>query len=176
MIKRFLEIKRKYRYIGGAVFLGIICLVLVLVLASPKKQAPVTDVVLVPVSQTSFSISLDIEEESSYAGIEFALRLSDGGALEFDSFAPGPDGAVASPFMAKDELHYFGYYNLTGTNGFPGGKATAGTLYFTDYTSDKTLTVSVERMNVVRVDENKKSVTTERESPSYVFTVQREAG
>ena len=171
MLTRLFKIKRKYRNIGAAVLFGIICLFLVLIFH--KGTTPTTGSLMVPVGQTTFSISLDIDEDESYAGIEFALTISDESALTFESFTPGPGGATASPFMAKDGLHYFGYYSLTGSNFFSAGEALAGTLDFTGYTGIQEMTIAVVQMKVIRVDEYNKSVTTEKESPSYVFTVQR---
>jgi len=173
MIKRFLKIKRKYRYIGAAVLLVIVGLVLALILLGGTE--PITDTILVPVGETTFSISMDINEAESYAGIEFAITLSDESASEFISFTPSLDGASASPFITKDGLHYFGYFTMDGANIFPDGEAMVGTLDFAGYAGSEDLTVTVVEMNVTRLNEEKKSVTTEKDSPVYVFTVQRES-
>ena len=172
MLKRFLAIKKKYRYIGVSVFLIVVGLVCVLIFY--KGETPLTDTIMIPAGQTAFSIGLDINEAEPYAGIEFALTLSDENALAFATFAPGSSGAIASPFVKKDGLYYFGLY--TGSNAFPAGDSLAGTLNFTDYISDQTLTVTVVQMKVIRLDADNKSVTTEKDSPSYVFTVQRASG
>jgi len=174
VLKKFLKIKRMYRYIGAAVFLMIVGLVVWLVFFN--GTAPITDSIIVPVGETTFTIDMDIDEAEPYAGIEFALELSDESASEFAFFTPTLDGATASPFMTKDGLHYFGFYTLTGINIFPAGETIVGTLDFTGYTGDEELTVTVVQTNVIRVNEEKKSVTTEKDSPSYVFTIQREAG
>ena len=173
MIKRFLKIKRMYRYVGGAVLFAIVCLVLVFIFLG--GTAPITDTIIVPSGQTLFTINMGIDEAEPYAGIEFSLTLSDESALEFASFTPSLDGASASPFMTKDGLHYFGFFTMDGENIFPGGKNTVGTLDFTGYAGDQTLTVTVVEMNVTRLDQDKKAVTTKKDSPAYVFTVQRES-
>ncbi|MCL2165330.1 MAG: hypothetical protein FWH55_13315 [Oscillospiraceae bacterium] len=137
---------------------------------------PIVDTVTVPAGQTTFSIDLDIGVGEPYAGIEVALSLSDESALEFTSFTPGFSNAIASPFMSKDGLHYFGFYNMTGSNIFPVDETMIGTLDFTGYTGDQTLTVTVIQMNVIRIDENNQSITTIKESPYRIITVQRETG
>ena len=176
MIERFLMIKKKYRYIGGAVLLGIVCLVILLIfLNKPDKPASISNVIIVPTGQTTFTIDMDINEDTPYAGIEFALTLSDESALEFVSFTPSLEEASTSPFMSKDGLYYFGFFTLTGANMFPAGETLAGTLDFTGYTGNQDVTVSVVQMNVIRVNEEKKAITTEKDSPSYIFTVKREA-
>ena len=174
MLKRFLQIKKQYRYIGGVVLLAIVGLLLILLLGN----TPITETILVPVGETTFSIPLDIDEATPYAGIEFALALSNENTAQFTSFTPGLDGAVASPFAEKDGLYYCGFYaaSYDGSNAFPAGETTAGLLNFEGYTGDETLTVTVMQMNVIRLDENNQSVTTEKASPVYTFTVQREGG
>ena len=174
MLKRFFMIKKKYRYIGAAVLLGLVCLALALIFLG--GTAPITDTIIVPAGQTTFSIDMDISEAESYAGIEFALTLSDENASEFATFTPSLDGASASPFMSKDGMYYFGFYTLSGSNIFPGSETMVGTLNFTGYTGSEELTVTVVEMNVTRLDEDKKSITTVKDSPSYVFTVARESG
>lgn len=158
---------KKNRYITAAVFLVIVGIICVLIFY--KRATP--DVITVPAGQTEFTINLDIDETEPYAGIEFALTLSDEDALVFESFMPGPSGAIASPFTEKDKQHYFGFY--TGTNSFTADDTLAGTLSFTGYTSDQTLTVTVVQMKVIRLDEDNKTIVTEKESPSHVFTIQR---
>jgi len=173
VIKKFLEIKKIYRYIGAAALIVIIGIVLALIFLGGSETK--MESIEVPIGDTTFSIKIDINEVEPYAGIEFAVTLSDESAAEFASFTPAPDGASASPFMSKDGLHYFGFYTLSGENIFPGGKAIAGTLDFTGYAGSDELTVTVVEMNVTRLDENKKAVTTEKDSPVYVFTIQRES-
>ena len=139
--------------------------------AIPQGAAPSAETIIVPAGETSFSIGLGINEDKSFAGIEFALTLSDVNALTFASFSPGFAGAIASPFMEKNGLYYFGFY--TSTNAFPAGDALAGTLRFTGYTSNQALTVTVVQMSVIRLDANNKTSKAEKESPAYVFTVKR---
>ena len=171
MIKKFLSIKKKYRYIGAAALLVVLCLVVLLILI--RKPAPITDTILVPAGQTEFSIAMNIDEAESYAGIEFALTLSDESASEFTSFKPSLDGASDSPFITKDGLHFFGFFTISGSNIFSADESMVGTLNFTGYTGDQELTVTVVQMNVTRLDENNKAITAERDSPSYVFTIKR---
>lgn len=164
-IKEFFMIKRN-RYITAAVILVIVGIICIFIF---KPAAP--EVITVPAGQTEFSIDLNIDETEPFAGIEFALTISDEDALVFESFIPGPRGATASPFLEKDKLHYFGFYS--GSNSFSAENTIAGTLNFTDYTSDQTLTVTVVQMKVIRVGEDNKTSTTEKDSPSHVFTIQR---
>ena len=173
MIKGFLKIKRRYRYIGGAILLVIACLIVLFVVLNRTK--PISDTIIVPSGQTTFTINMDINEATPYAGIEFALTLSDEGASEFASFTPSLEGASASPFISKDGLYYFGFFTLDGSNIFPAGETMVGTLDFTGYTGSQELTVSIVQMNITRINEEKKAITTEKDSPSYIFTVQREA-
>ena len=140
----------------------------------PAKQVnlnPIKDTITAPAGQTGFSIDLRVNETEPYAGIEFALTISDERALVFASFEPGISGAAAAPFVTDDGKHYFGFY--AGSNAFDAGDALAGTLTFTNFTGDEPLTVTVVQMNVVRLDANNKAITTEKDSPAYVFTVQR---
>jgi len=140
----------------------------------PVRQAdpnPVNGAIRVPPGQTEFSINLRVNEPTPYAGIEFTLALSDEDAQAFASFTPSISGASTTPVVSKDGKYYFGYY--AGSNAFSAGDTLAGALNFTGYTSDKALTITVAQMSVIRVDENNKSVTTEKESP-YAFKVTRE--
>ena len=138
----------------------------------PEATVADSSVIKVPVGETSFPVDIEVNEDEAYAGIEFALTLSDEDALQYVSFKPLPEGATASPFVTKNDLHYFGFY--TGSNAFPAGLTPAGILSFDGYTSDKDLTVTVVQMKVTRLDENKKSVTTVKDSPAYTFTIERE--
>jgi len=127
--------------------------------------------ITLPAEQTDFSIELRVNEPAAYAGIEFALTLSDEDAQNFYSFRPELSGAIASPFVTVGGKHYFGF--LAGSNAFPAGDSLVGSMNFTGYTSDKTLTITIVEMSVVRLDDNNKTTTTEKDSPAYVFTVQR---
>jgi len=138
----------------------------------PVNPNPVRETILAPAGEAGFSIDLSVSETEPYAGIEFALVISDEDALDFETFAPSLDGAAASPFVTVDGKHYFGFY--AGSNAFPAGDMPVGTLYFANNTSDRPLTVTVELMNVIRLNENNKAITTEKGTPAYVFTVQRE--
>jgi len=141
--------------------------------APPKQssQNQLKDTVTAPAGQGSFSVDLRVSESKAYAGIEFALIISNEDALSFTSFTPLLDGAAASPFMTADGKHYFGYY--AGSNAFSAGDKLVGTLNFANYTGDQPLTVTVVDMTVIRLDEDNKAVTTEKASPVYVFTVKR---
>ena len=204
MLKKFFSIQKKYRYIGAAVLVVIVGLACVLIFTkgppaedaevaptgesgfsinldsgeqpSAGNESPASGAMVVPAGLTDFSINLDIIEAEPYAGIEFALTLSDENALEFASFTPGLDGASASPFMTKDGLHFFGFYTISGENIFPGGEAMVGVLSFEGYTGGEELTVSIVQMNVTRLNEEKQSVTTEKDVTGYVFTIARQGG
>ena len=152
----------------GSTFLVTAFFLLAFIL--PVMAAPVTATTTVPAGQTSFSIDLRVNEPTAYAGIEFALTVSNESAVTFASFTPKISGAAASPFRTEGALHYFGF--LAGSNAFSAGDTLAGTLNFTDYTGSQPLTVTVTQMNVIRIVDNK-AVTTVNESPAYVFTVQR---
>ena len=151
----------------------ITAIVLVLAIAAFvvwKFFLPEQSTITVPPEQTGFSIDLVVNEGSSYAGVEFALTLSDDSVV-FESFSPALESAVASPFIEKDGKHYFGYYS--GMNAFEAGEIVAGTMYFTGYTGDDPLTITVEDMRVTRVDENNETVTTSKNSPAYIFVIER---
>ena len=169
MLKKFFKIKRQYRYIGAVVFFVIVGLLCALIFS--KKAAPVTDTIVVPAGETAFSIDLNVDEAESYAGIEFALTLSDEDALAFATFTPSLSGAAASPFMEKDGQYYFGFF--AGSNAFPADDKLVGALSFTGYTGDQTLAVTIVHMNVIRLDKDNRSVATEKRSPSYVFSIVR---
>lgn len=156
---------------GVAVLIMVMCLLFTFSLTAWAD--PVRGTTTVPAGETSFSISLNINEVTPYAGIEFALILSDENAATFASFAPGLSGAAPSPFVMQDGKHYFGFF--AGSNDFPTGDTLAGTLNFTGYTGSQTLTVTVVQMKVIRLDANNETVKSEKESPMYVFTVQRGA-
>jgi len=135
--------------------------------------APVTGTTTVPAGQTAFSISLNVNEVTPYAGIQFALTLSDDSAAVFASFTPGVSGAAAGPFVTQDGMHYFSFF--TDSNAFPAGTTLAGTLNFSDYTGSQTLTVTVVEMKVFRrvAGADGEQTVDVKESPSYVFTVLR---
>ena len=132
---------------------------------------PAGNTITLPAGQTDFSIELRVNEPEAYAGIEFALTLSDEDAQNFYSFKPELSGAIASPFVTVGGKHYFGF--LAGSNAFPAGDSLAGTINFTGYSSDKTLTITIVEMSVVRLDDNNKATETIKDSPAYVFTVKR---
>ncbi|MDR0491352.1 MAG: S-layer homology domain-containing protein [Oscillospiraceae bacterium] len=156
---------------GLAFLLAIACLWSTLPLTA--QAAPITETETVPTGQTEFEISLNVNEAEPYAGIEFALTISDESALVFAAFAPGVSGATASPFVTKNGKHYFGFG--AGSNAFPAGTALAGVLHFTGYTGSQALTVTIEQMTVFRLDTSgENAIKTEKESPAYVFTVQRD--
>ena len=138
---------------------------------SNTNPNPAGSTITLPAGQTEFSIELRVNEPAAYAGIEFALTLSDEDAQNFYSFKPELSGAIASPFVTSGGKHYFGF--LAGSNAFPAGDSLAGTINFTGYSSDKTLTITIVEMSVVRLDDNNKAIETIKESPAYVFTVQR---
>ena len=148
-------------------------------LSLSAAAAPVTATTTLPAGQTSFSIDLRVNESTPYATIEFALTINDGSALTFESFTSTLSGATTSPFVEKGGKQYFGFYTLTGANVFPTGDTLVGRLNFTGYTGSQAVTISIDQMKVTRIDEqpdidgNKKSTTTEKESPAYVFTVVR---
>lgn len=127
--------------------------------------------IVVAAGQSSFSIDLSVDEDSAYAGIEFSLTLSDESAVVFTSFDSGLPGAYSSPFMTKNGEHYFGFY--AGTNAFPAGESAVGTLAFTGYSGDQNLVITVDSMKVTRLNQDNTTVTDERDSPAFVFTVHR---
>ena len=138
---------------------------------SNTNPNPAGGTITLPADQSEFSIELRVNEPAAYAGIEFALTLSDEDAQNFYSFRPELSGAIASPFVTVDGKHYFGF--LAGSNAFPAGDSLAGSINFTGYTSDKTLTITIVEMSVVRLDDNNKATETKKDSPAYVFTIQR---
>ena len=154
-----------------AMFLVIACLLSAFSLTA--QAAPVTGTTTVPAGQTAFSISLNVNEAAPYAGIQFALILSDGSAATFASFTPYVSGAAASPFVTQDGKHYFGFF--TDSNAFSAGATLAGTLNFTGYTGNQTMTATVVEMKVYRrvADADGEQTVDVKESPSYVFTVLR---
>ena len=168
----------KKRSILARIAMIIMAVSLISTLTISTMAAPVTTTTTLPVGQSTFSIDIYVNESSSYAGIDFALTINDESAVTFASFTPKLSSAIASPFMAKDGKHYFGF-NAPATvtnpasNIFPAGEALAGTLNFTGYTGTQALTITIVQMKVTRINENKETVTTEKESPAYVFTVQR---
>ncbi|MCL2165143.1 MAG: S-layer homology domain-containing protein [Oscillospiraceae bacterium] len=145
---------------------------------APDSAPPGSVTILVPEGQTSFSIELLVNESTPYAGIEFALTISGGeDAPAFTSFTPVLSGATASPFLIKDGLCYFGFYSPIGVNNFPVGESFVGVLDFTGYMGNQAITITVAQMDVTRVDMSKypkETVTTQKASPAYVFTVWRE--
>jgi hypothetical protein len=139
--------------------------------------APVTtDTITVPAGETSFSIDIHVDEPTDYAGIEFALSISNENAVKFTSFTPKLSGATASPFETKGKLHYFGFYDYQASNAFPAGETRIGTIYFANYTGSQTLTITIEQMSVTRLVGNKTEEKLNDESPVYVFTVRRPGG
>ena len=162
---------KKTRWVWILVALGAV-VALVLAITLSGGGATVRETVKVPAGQTSFAVSLSAKETEPYAGIEFALTISDEDALAFASFEPSVEDAFVSPFLTQDDLHYFGFY--AGSNAFTDDGEPVGVLNFEGYTGDETLTVEVVRMNVIRLDENNETVTTENTSPAYVFTIVRE--
>lgn len=136
--------------------------------------SPVIDSITVPDGKPDFSISLKVNEDTPYAGIEFALTISDETAASFASFTPGLIGASTAKPKIVEGLYYFGFY--TGSNAFSGGETKVGTIDFTGYTGNQTLTITVVQMDVLRLNAEKVTVKTTKESPSYIFTVQRQAG
>lgn len=143
--------------------------------APPSGQAnkdPVRETITVSQGQTEFSIIVSVNELTSYAGIEFALTLSDEAAQTFSSFTPSLSSASSSPFITENGKHYFGFY--AGLNAFTADSTSVGDLNFENYISDKTLTITIVQMAVSRLNEKNEVVTTEKESPVYVFTVKRE--
>jgi hypothetical protein len=83
-------------------------------------------------------------------------------------------------------MHYFGFSSPAYTDKNAGtvspatnifqGDMLAGTLNFTGYTGNQTVTITVVKMTVIRIDENKQTVETVKESPAYVYTIQRKEG
>jgi len=130
-----------------------------------------------------------VNESTPYAGIEFALTISpdlivitdpdtdpDTDPNEDDmtfTFTPGPEGTSVAPLRKKDGLYYCGYWIVPTSNVLPAGDNLAGTLHFSGYTGDQELIISVKEMNVTRLDEDNKAITTVYHSP-YVFNIQRE--
>ena len=150
--------------IGAAVLVTIA--VIAILLFVPKETPPPID----PGASSLFAIPITVNEATAYAGIEFALRLSDESAAVFESFTPALEGAIISPFMERDGLHYFGYF--AGSNAFPEGEMVVGTLNFTDYVTGTPLTITVELMTVTRLTEDKTTVSTTKDSPAFVFEVE----
>ena len=163
----------KSRYIQKGITMILVAVFLLSILPLTAAAAPITDIE-VAVEESEFSIDIIINESTDYAGIEFALTISDESAVTFKSFTNIPDGASAAPFMTKGNLHYFGFFSSPGANVFSADENLAGTLNFTGYTSDKPLTITVVDMTVTRVNANKQAITTIKDSPSYTFLIQRE--
>jgi hypothetical protein len=164
--------KRKGISAGLSFILLVVSLIPMLSLSA--LASPVTDSITVPDGKTDFSISLKVNEDTPYTGIEFALAISDETAASFASFTSGLTGAsTVNPKLAEG-LYYFGFY--TGSNAFSGGETKVGMLDFTGYTGNQTLTITVVQMDVLRLNAEKVTVKTTKESPSYIFTVQRQAG
>ena len=132
--------------------------------ASQGKEA-----VAVPTAQSSFSIDLKVNEATAYAGIEFALTLSDENAAVFSAFTPDLPGSNTVPLTTKAGKHYFGFY--TGTNAFPAGETVVGSLNFVGFTGDKDLTITVTDMTVTRLDDSNNTVSEQKASPAYIFTI-----
>ena len=165
-------IKRRLMPIGITMILVIASLLSIL--AFTATAASVSETKTIPTGETSFSINLQVNESTPYAGIEFALTFSDVNALTLSSFTSIPDGASASPFIEKDGLYYFGFFTSAGSNVFNSGDMLAGKLNFTGYTGSQALTITVVDMTVTRIDANKQSASTKKDSPAYVYSIQRE--
>ena len=164
----------KRRWVPRGITLILVVASLLSILTLTTAAAPITDTKTIPVGQTSFSIDLRVNEPTPYAGIEFALTISDASALTFASFTSIPSGASASPFIEKGGLYYFGFFKIPGENVYPAGDSLAGTLNFTGYTGNQALTITVVEMNVTRLDASNQAITSKKESPSYVYSIQRE--
>ena len=148
-----------------------IAIAVFLVIRLLPSQTPPPDSMVIAEGQTEFTITLAINEDTAYAGVEYAITLSDEDAVTFASFTATPTGAIPSPFLTKDGKHYFGYYGAS--NMFEAGEQEAGILQFTGYTGDQPLTITVVEMKVTRLSDTNESVTTDKPSPVFTYEVHR---
>ena len=161
--------KKQSKGIRNGISMIIITAILLSVLSMAALAAPVTGIVTVPAGTTSFSIDLMVDETTTYAGIEFGLQISDESAVNFASFTPAYTGAPPSPFVFRNEWHFFGFY--AASNAFSSGKV--GTINFTGYTGNQELTITV-KMTVTRLTSDGKGTIETETNPSHVFTVKWE--
>ena len=151
----------------------LVAVTLISALSFSAAAAPADDTFDIPAGQTAFSIDVYADEATPYAGIMFALSISNESAVKFDSFTPALSGATAAPFLKEGNLYYFGFYS--GSNAFTsGGSDIVGTMNFTGYSSNQALNIIVEEMEVIRLTADKKTVVTIKDSPAFSFSVLRE--
>jgi len=161
---------KKTNSISKVISVILITAALMSMLSFPASAAPVTTTFVLDSGTESFSVAIYVDEATPYAGIEFALTISDESALIFESFKPAYDNATGAPFKTVDGLHYFGFF--AGTNRFGGSGAddNVGIMNFKGYKGSQKVTITVE-MSVTRIVD-KQSVETVT-SPSHIYTIQR---
>ena len=158
----------------------IVLILVVISLLSTSLYAaadPLTSSVKVPEGQTVFSIDLRVNEATPYAGIQFALTISGASSVGFASYT-APIGTYSPNIQMKDGKYHFGFSSSASVdspagNSIPAGERSAGILNFTGYTGNQALTIEIVQMKVIRIDANKQTYVTEKESPSHVFSVSR---
>jgi len=142
--------------------------------SAAPAPAPATLTVVVPTGASTFTVDLNATGGNEpYAGIEFGLVISNEKALSFDSFNLGAalQGALSAPFMTEAGVHYFGFY--AGSNAFR-GQYKVGTLGFSGYTGNETVTITLSHMVVSHLLADLTSASLKNSEAVLVITVKRE--
>jgi uncharacterized repeat protein (TIGR02543 family) len=130
---------------------------------------PITGTILVPDGQTMFDIVIIVNEDTAFAGMDFAMTIS-GDSAVYDTFIPAIADTAPSPETVDGGIQHFGFF--AGYNVCPPGERVAGTLKLKGYTDNQTLTINIVQMTIVRVDGNNQANKTYKDD-QYEFTVQR---
>jgi len=139
-------------------------------LTFPAAAAPLTASVILDSGVENFSVALYVNEATPYAGVEFALTISDESALTFSSFTHAYTGVTPAPFKTVEEQHFFGFFSGSNQFGGSGAGDNVGIMNFTGYKGSEKITITIE-MSVTRIVD-KQSIETVT-SPSHIYTIQR---
>ena len=103
---------------------------------------------------TEFHYDLSATSAERYAGVEFGIKVSPGGAARLVTIEWHNDIAGAVPIDPErdsDGVYYFGFFTDSNILGGEGRQLNVGRLIFDGYTANEPVTVSIVKMTVNRL-------------------------